>query len=554
MNGRELMPALVGGLITALLAASLAAPAGAAEQAGAQKPPAAVEPEAEPLSAMVEVDGREIFRVRGTASFPADRRAERIASNISALAANPAFNPDDLRAAESDIGTEILAGKERVLVVTDPDARLEGAPRRTVAEIYMVKIREAIAAYRKARTREALSEGAVWTAVALTAFGIALMLVIWSWREMLAAIERRYRERIHSVGIQSFQILRAERIWGVVRAVLITARTFLILVLAFICANFVLGLFPWTVGTARRLVEYVVGPLATLGNGLIAQIPSLLFLLILFLIVRYSLKLIHLFFAAVGRGEVKLERFDADWAEPTYKIVRLLVIVFALVVAYPYIPGSSSDAFKGISLFIGVVFSLGSSSIIANMLAGYMMTYRRAFKVGDRVKIGDVVGDVSDIRLQVTHVRTVKNEEVVVPNSKILGDEIVNYSSLAKTQGLILYTTVGIGYETPWRQVEAMLLMAASRTPGLMTEPAPFVRQKALGDFAVTYELNVYSGNAQAMNALYTELHRNILDVFNEYGVQIMTPAYEGDTPEPKVVPKEQWFQPPAHRMPKDQR
>jgi small-conductance mechanosensitive channel len=374
----------------------------------------------------------------------------------------------------------------------------------------------------------------------------AVLLVLWLWRRMLAALERRYRERIQSVGIQSFQILRAERIRGAARGVITAARTLLILGLVFVCANLVLGLFPWTKGTARRLVDYALLPLTTLGNGLIAQIPSLLFLLVLFLFARYALKLIHLFFGAVARGEVKLESFEADWAEPTYKIVRLLVIAFALVVAYPYIPGSSSDAFKGISLFIGVVFSLGSSSIIANMMAGYMMTYRRAFRLGDRVKIGDVVGDVSEIRLQVTHLRTIKNEEVIVPNSKILGDEVVNYSTLARTRGLILSTSVGIGYETPWRPVEAMLLEAARRTAGLMAEPGAFVRQTALGDFAVSYALHVHCDNAQAMNAIYTELHRNILDVFNEYGVQIMTPAYEGDTAEPKVVPREKWFAAPA--------
>jgi small-conductance mechanosensitive channel len=516
----------------------------AQEPAGKGAPETALE--AEVHSAPVEIDGREIFRVRGVSSFPAERRAEAVASRIRALAANPAFNPEDLRAAESDLGTEILAGKERVLIVTEIDAQLEGANRKTVAEVFRLGTRDAIETYRKARTREALTAGAWRAAAALAVFAVALLLAIWAWRGILAAIERRYRDRIHSVGIQSFQILRAERIWGAVRAVMLTVRTLVILALALACAWAVLREFPWTYGTARRLLDYTLDPLVTLGNGFLAQIPSLLFLLILYLIARWTLKLIHLFFSAVGRGEVKLENFDEDWAEPTYKIVRLLVIVLALVVAYPYIPGSSSDAFKGLSLFIGVVFSLGSSSIIANMLAGYTMTYRRAFRVGDRVKIGDVTGDVSDIRLQVTHVRTVKNEEVIVPNSKILSDEIVNYSALAKTQGLVLYTTVGIGYETPWRQVEAMLLEAARRTPGLKPEPPAYIRQKALGDFAVTYELNVYTDNAQAMNALYTELHRNILDVFNEYGVQIMTPAYEGDTPEPKVVAKENWFLAPA--------
>ncbi|MDH4065709.1 MAG: mechanosensitive ion channel family protein [Acidobacteriota bacterium] len=174
------------------------------------------------------------------------------------------------------------------------------------------------------------------------------------------------------------------------------------------------------------------------------------------------------------------------------------------------------------------------------------MTYRRAFRVGDRVKIGDYLGDVERTRLMVTHLRTPKNEEVVVPNSVILGKEVVNYSALARANGLILHTTVGIGYETPWRQVEAMLLEAAARTKGLLHEPPPFVLQRALGDFCITYEINAYTDSTQRMFALYAELHRQILDVFNEYGVQIMTPNYEGDPEQPKVVPRDQWYAAPA--------
>jgi small-conductance mechanosensitive channel len=221
-------------------------------------------------------------------------------------------------------------------------------------------------------------------------------------------------------------------------------------------------------------------------------------------------------------------------------------VVFALVVAYPYIPGAESPALRGLSLFFGILLSVGSSSTISNIIAGYSLTYRRMFKVGDRVRIDHVTGDVVEVRLLVTHLHTIKNEEVIVPNSKILGNEVVNYSSLARARGLILHTTVGIGYETPWRQVVAMLRMAASRTPGLLEDPEPFVLQTALADFAVTYELNAYCDNAQAMTALYSDMHRNILDVFNEYGVQIMTPAYEGDPAEPKIVPKELWYAPPA--------
>jgi small-conductance mechanosensitive channel len=182
------------------------------------------------------------------------------------------------------------------------------------------------------------------------------------------------------------------------------------------------------------------------------------------------------------------------------------------------------------------------------MIAGYLMTYRRALKVGDRVKIGNAIGDVIDMRLQVTHLRSFKNEEIIIPNSQILTSEVLNYSSLAQTHGLILHTEVGIGYETPWRQVEAMLLTAADRTEGLPAECKPFVRLKQLGNFAVTYELNVYCHDPKAMGRLYTALHRNILDVFNEYGVQIMTPAYETDPSTAKVVPRKDWHAAPASR------
>jgi small-conductance mechanosensitive channel len=215
-------------------------------------------------------------------------------------------------------------------------------------------------------------------------------------------------------------------------------------------------------------------------------------------------------------------------------------------VAYPYVPGSQSDAFKGISLFLGLIVSIGSSSIIANIIAGYSLAYRRPFKIGDRVKINDTVGDVMEMRILVARLRSLKNEEIVIPSTSILNGEVTNYSTLAAEQGLILHTTVGIGYETPWRQVEAMLKLAADRTPGLLREPAPYVLQKSLGDFAVNYELNVHCDDPKQMMPLYSALHRSILDVFNEYGVAIMTPAYESDPEEPKLVPRDRWYAEPA--------
>ena len=502
--------------------------------------------EAEVPSAPVVIDGRSLFRVRGTSSFPAERRAAGIAARIKAVADDRTVSPDAVHGVETEIGTAIFGGRARVMVVLDADARLESLERKTLAELLVGTMREAVASYRQARTRGALLRSAAYAAVATVLLAALVTLVVWVSRWAEKVLEATYRQRVQSVGIQSFQLVRAEQIWVALHRAVVIARALIILALAFVYLQYVLGVFPWTRGFSGQLLGLVLDPLATMGWGIVNVVPNLFFLTILLLITRYLLKVISMFFAAVGRGEVALSGFEQEWADPTYKLLRVAVVALALVVAYPYIPGSGSEAFKGISIFIGIVFSLGSSSTIANIIAGYTMTYRRAFRMGDRVKISGVTGDVIEMRLQVTHLRTIKNEEVIIPNSTILNNEVVNYTSLARTRGLILHTTVGIGYETPWRQVEAMLLLAADRTPEIKREPAPFVRQLALGDFAVTYEINVYCDNAQAMSRIYTALHENILDVFNEHGVQIMTPAYEGDPEQPKVVPKEQWFSAPA--------
>ena len=223
----------------------------------------------------------------------------------------------------------------------------------------------------------------------------------------------------------------------------------------------------------------------------------------------------------------------------------MLIIAFAGVIAFPYIPGSESPAFKGISIFLGVLFSLGSTSAIANILAGYTLTYRRIFKVGDRVKIADFTGDVIDTRLQVVHLRTIKNEEIIVPSSMIVNSHVINYSSLARTQGLILHTSVTIGYDTPWRQVEALLLMAAERTPGLMREPAPFILQTSLDDFYVAYELNVYTDDPLTMaETILTSIGISRMPLTST--VCRSCRHRTGLIRSPKIVPKEQWYAAPA--------
>jgi small-conductance mechanosensitive channel len=268
---------------------------------------------------------------------------------------------------------------------------------------------------------------------------------------------------VHSLEIQSIPVVHADQVRAVAKAASRTIRTLVILALVYLYLSFVLTRFPWTRPAAARLLGYVLTPLIIMGHAFINFLPNLVFLVILIVVTRYVLTLLSLVAAGVERGTVRLGGFEPEWAGPTYRIVCIAVIAFAAVVTYPYIPGSESAAFRGMSIFFGVIFSLGASSVVSNMLAGYSLIYRRTFKVGDRVKVNDVVGDVTQMRLQVTHLRTVMNEDVIVPNSVILTSEVVNYSSYAATEGLILHTTVGIGYEVPWRQVEAMLLLAASR-------------------------------------------------------------------------------------------
>jgi small-conductance mechanosensitive channel len=498
--------------------------------------------------APVVVDGKVLFRVRGSESFPAEARAQAIASRIVAVARDRTVAPDAVAIEARPLGDAIVAGKQLLMTVLDLDARVEGIERPVLAQLHLEQIRRSIVRYRSDREQSALLRSAGYAAAALSAAALALY-GLWRLRRLVdGTVERRYRARLEHLQIGGFKVLHAEHLWGGLRSVIAAAFWLLSLSIAYLALDFALLQFPDTRGFAIGLLNLFVDPVVKMGRGVVASIPSLVFLVILVLVTRYLVQMLHLLFGAIEQGSVKLKGFDRDWSWPTYRIVRLLVVAFAVVVAFPYIPGSGSEAFKGVSLFLGIVFSLGSTSIIANIIAGYSMTYRRAFRVGDRIRVGDIVGDVTEVRLQVTHVRSLKNEEVVIPNSIILNSAVVNYSTLAGSKGLILHTTVGIGYETPWRQVEAMLLMAAERTPRVLKEPPPFVLQKSLGDFAVTYELNASIDRPAEMNSIYTELHRHILDVFNEYGVPIMTPAYEGDPEQPKVVPKDRWFAEPAQR------
>ena len=494
----------------------------------------------------VVLDGITLFRVRGISTFPAEARADEIADRIKTLAADKNIPVDTFKLAKHGLGTAIMAGDQMVMLVVEPDARIEGVKAELLASIHLESIKTAISRYRADRDPGSLLRDSAYALAALLLCALILYGLFRIHRALDVKLRRYYRTRLDDLEIEGFKVLQAEHMWAALRGALGAVHGLVALTVAYLALSFALRQFPVTRGAAAGLLDVLVSPLVVMGSGLLEMIPDLVFLAILVILTRFVLKTLKLFFGAVEQGTVTVSGFDAEWGTPTYRIVRLLVIAFALVVAYPYIPGSNSGAFKGISLFIGVIFSIGSSSFVSNIIAGYAMTYRRAFKLGDRIQVGDVLGDVTSIRMQVTHLRSPKNEEIIIPNSTLLTTHVVNYSKLANTEGVILHTSVGIGYETPWRQVEAMLLMAAERTPSVLRSPEPFVLQKSLGDFAINYELNAYCDRPSEMSRIYTELHRNILDAFNEYGVAIMTPAYEGDTEQPKLVPRDQWYTAPA--------
>ena len=498
-----------------------------------------------PLADVV-IDGKTLFSVRGARTHPAERRAEEIENRIEAVAGNSKIGANSLTLEDHPEGTWIMAGGQRILAALNEDASIEGISPRPLAEIYRGRIVEAIEAYRQDRR-----PGFLWRH-ALYALGVTLVLfVALRFGRRIAALlragfERRYRARIEGLEHKAHHIIKVKQIWQVLVGLLNLTYGLTIAVAVYVYLHYVLSLFPWTRAFANSMYRMAVDPLRTMGSGLVGIIPNLVFLVILVVVTRYGLKLIKAVFDSLGAGNMTWKGFDPEWALPTYRLVRMLVIAFAVVVAYPYIPGSESGAFKGVSLLIGVLFSLGSSSLIGNLVAGYSMTYRRAFRIGQMVKIGEHIGNVEQIRLLVTHLRTRKNEEVIIPNSSILGSEVINYSSIAGARGLILQTTVGIRYDVPWRQVEAMLLEAAARTEGLRGDPSPFVFQMELRDFSVAYEINAFCDKPHSRLAFKTALHRNILDVFNEYGIQVMVPAYEGDPNQPKIVPKERWYAAPA--------
>ena len=529
-------------LVLALAATLLARPAAAQVPADSTLRPA---------GAPVVLGSDTLFTLYGRLGpFGPPERAAAIAQRLARLGPGLAAGRDSIVVTEVEQRTELLVGDQVLMTVLDSDAVPTGKPRAVLAASWAARIQQVTAA---AAARSSLTAFAIDAAKAL-ATTLALVLLLFGMRVVFTRVYQALRSpRVPPLRIKQFELLSSRRLGETLTVLARAVRVIVTLLLLYFYVPLVLSFFPWTAPLSRKIVGYVLTPLNAVGSGFLNYLPKIFFIAVIVLVTRYLLKLIQLVFRAIGTGVLTLEGFQRDWAEPTFNIVRFLVIAFAAVVMFPYLPGAGSDAFKGVSLFVGVLFSLGSSGAVGNIVAGVVLTYTNAFQVGDRVQIGETVGDVVERTMLVTRIRTIKNVDITVPNGTVLASQVINFTTQAAARGLILHTTVTIGYDAPWRQVHELLIAAAAATENILAEPAPFVLQTSLDDFYVSYQINAYTEEPSIMAQTYSLLHQNIQDRFNEAGVEIMSPHYRAARDGNQVtIPAEHLaknYQAPAFRV-----
>ena len=477
-------------------------------------------------SAPVTVNGKALFAVQGALSFSAEARAAAISSRIEELSKDVTLKSQPIVVSEAESSSDIVAGDLVLMSVTDQDAHAAGIARQTLAKDYAQRIGAALIAYRHEYSLKSIILGGVYALLSTLVLILVFQLLGIAFRRLYKKLDSWRGTLIPSLRIQKFELLPANRITDFVIGIAKLVRLALSLVLAYSYASLVLGFFPWTRGYARVLLGYVLSPLKLVGEAVVAYLPNVFFIAVILLISFYFTKFVRIIFDEIGKETIEFPNFYPEWAEPTYKIVRVLIFALTVIVIFPYLPGAKSPAFQGVSIFLGVLLSLGSTSAVADIVAGVILTYMRAFKIGDRVKIADTIGDVIEKTLLVTRIRTIKNVEITITNSMVLSSHIINFSVSTREEGLILHTSVTIGYDAPWRTVHQLLIDAALACDNLLKEPKPFVFQTALDDFYVHYEINAFTDQPSRMAKIYSDLHEKIQDKFNEAGVEIMSSHY----------------------------
>ena len=481
------------------------------------------------------------YRARVLGRPPAER-AGAARRALDDLVAQGVTQPITSRPFEG--GIIISVGPRGVIALTAPDVdALAGETLAGVASEAVSRLRQALDEAVEARTPAQMGRAAALAVLGIAAGG----LLLWG----LAALRRLVVGRVAGVaersvtrsGLADAEYLRSTRLLdGAARAVAFTLQ----LAVIYATVTFVLRRFPYTRPWGESMREWLLGTAAQLGGGVVAAVPGLFTALVIFVIARAAVRLVGMWFAAVEAGRLTPRWIYPETAQPTRRLLSTLIWLFALVVAYPYLPGSETEAFKGVGVFLGLMVTLGSSGLVNQVMGGFMVTYSRALRLGDFVRIGDVEGTVIHLGLLSTKVRTVRNEEVTIPNAVVASQTTIDYSRLEGEAGALTSTSVTIGYDTPWRQVHALLVSAAERTEGLRSAPRPVVLQTGLEDFYVKYTLVICLQSQRERMVVLNRLHANIQDLFNEHGVQIMSPHYENDPSSPKTVDRANWFAAPA--------
>jgi small-conductance mechanosensitive channel len=496
----------------------------------------------------LKVANRPIVTLRATNEFGAtpEVRARGIHEGLQALIDHQ--GPLAVSAAAMPGGIAIIVDGHPLFRVLPGDADPEtGETVQAVADASVSNLKTALKEVRESRDSRAMA----------TAAGKALLLTL-VYALVLAALLRV--QRIAVAKVRDVVVRRSNQFtpaWsryvmgptGYAELATVPVRVAFwgfILLVTYQWAALLLRLFPYTRPWGERLLANLLDALGQFGQNALEAIPGLLFVALIFVIARFIGRLARAFFEGVHTGRLQVSWLDDTIARPTGRLMTAVIWLFALVAAYPYLPGSGSEAFKGIGVFVGLMLSIGASGIVSQGVSGLMLMYTRTLRIGEFVQVGDVEGTVTSVGFVNTRIETLRNVEVVIPNAYIAGNVTRNFSRLAGNGGVRIATSVTIGYDTPWRQVQAMLQIAASRTGGVAHEPAPRVLQTALKDFYVEYTLVVCAADPRARLIVLNELHGHVQDVFNEHGVQIMSPNYEADPGDKKIVPRENWYASPA--------
>ena len=534
----------------AILLLALSIDARSAPSAVAQDQPAVSAPphalDLEPgRAAPVTLGGEPVVWISaGTSQFPPEARAARITARLEEIVHDRGIRDPAVTVAPTAGSFELRVQGRLLMIVTPRDAEILGVSPESLAQEVAKMLEAAIRAERLRYAPATLTRSAWQAALALLVLATVLWLMHRVLRWARVRFERWCERRIQAAGGRWLGERRARSVVRAAGRLVLAFHVVLALVVLDVFLTFALGLFPWTRAASVRLAEYAMTPVRAVVTGLVDYLPNFFHLVVITAVFYAAIRILDAVAAQIRDGHIVLANFPADWADPTRKIIRFLLVALGVVVAFPYLPASSSPAFTGVSVFLGVLVSLASSSALSNIIAGLVLTYTRAYRLGDRVQIAGTYGDIVDTSLLVTRIRTIKNEEITIPNGIVLGNSVTNYSREAKTSGLILHTSVTIGYDAPWRTVHGLLIDAALATPGILRDPAPFVWQTALKDFYVTYEINAYTASAHDAPAIYADLHARIQDAFYAAGVEIMSPHYtslrDGNTvaiPEPSRPP-----------------